>query len=90
MAGGSVVTDLDERGSNGVVHVIDRVLYAPYGNVFTTSRLSPVLSTFTSLVADDEVLSLLFTGEWPKNSGYFVIFRFVCHYVICRLFCMTE
>ncbi|ROT77094.1 hypothetical protein C7M84_004256 [Penaeus vannamei] len=65
VAGGSVVTDLDERGSNGVVHVIDRVLYAPYGNVFTTSRLSPVLSTFTSLVADDEVLSLLFTESGP-------------------------
>ncbi|XP_047500904.1 uncharacterized protein LOC125046925 [Penaeus chinensis] len=65
VAGGSVVTDLDERGSNGVVHVIDRVLYAPYGNVFSTSRLSPVLSIFTKLVADDEVLNLLFTESGP-------------------------
>ncbi|XP_042879626.1 uncharacterized protein LOC122258016 isoform X2 [Penaeus japonicus] len=65
VAGGSVVTDLDETGSTGVVHVIDRVLYAPYGNVFTTSRLSPVLGIFTSLVADDEVLSLLFAESGP-------------------------
>ncbi|KAG0721837.1 Transforming growth factor-beta-induced protein ig-h3 [Chionoecetes opilio] len=65
VAGGSVVTALDQRASNGVVHVLDRVLYPPYGDLPTTLSLSPILTGFTSLLSHrPDVLSLL-SGPGP-------------------------
>lgn len=63
MAGGSVAMNLDEEASNGVVHVIDRVLYAPYGDLTSTLALSPLLTTITSLLARDDNLSDYLSGE---------------------------
>lgn len=63
VAGGSVATNLDEVASNGVVHVIDRVLYAPYGDLTSTLALSPLLTNITSLLARDETLSGYLSGK---------------------------
>ncbi|KAK8395072.1 hypothetical protein O3P69_006076 [Scylla paramamosain] len=65
VAGGSVVTALDQRASNGVVHVLDRVLYPPYGDLPTTLSLSPILTIFAALVARRPSLYRLLSGSGP-------------------------
>ncbi|KAG7171962.1 Transforming growth factor-beta-induced protein ig-h3-like 1, partial [Homarus americanus] len=63
--GGSVITDLDEEATNGVVHVVDRVLYAPYGDLHTTLALSPALTSFTNLITNDTPLLHSLSGSGP-------------------------
>ncbi|XP_042216862.1 uncharacterized protein LOC121862611 [Homarus americanus] len=65
VAGGSVITDLDEEATNGVVHVVDRVLYAPYGDLHTTLALSPALTSFTNLITNDTPLLHSLSGSGP-------------------------
>lgn len=62
VAGGSVITDLDEGATNGVVHVVDRLLYAPYGDLANTLALSPILTTFMQLLTTDVSLLDYLTG----------------------------
>ena len=62
--GGGVITDRTINHAGGVapwvVHVVDRVLYAPHGNLYTTMTLAPDLTIFTEyLTADEEILEMM-------------------------------
>ncbi|KAK8733474.1 hypothetical protein OTU49_006313, partial [Cherax quadricarinatus] len=57
VAGGSIITDLDEGATNGIIHVLDRLLYAPYGDISTTLSLSPALTVFAHLLTEDLYLN---------------------------------
>ncbi|XP_071513006.1 uncharacterized protein [Panulirus ornatus] len=65
VAGGSIITDLDEGATNGVVHVVDRFLYAPYGDLAATLALSPILTTFRQLLTADIILLNYLSGPGP-------------------------
>lgn len=58
-----MVTALDQRASNGVVHVLDRVLYPPYGDLPATLALSPILTEFTRLLTQRPDLLRLLSGK---------------------------
>nr|XP_045606194.1 uncharacterized protein LOC123763205 [Procambarus clarkii] len=65
VVGGSVITDLDEVALNGVIHVVDRLLYAPYGDLSTTISLAPALTSFANLVNEDPLLLRYLSGLGP-------------------------
>ncbi|XP_076045763.1 uncharacterized protein LOC143028006 [Oratosquilla oratoria] len=66
-AGGSLLSNLDEVGSNGVIHVADRLLYAPYGHMVDTIRQSPVLQIFSQILLGDPFLHAFVASVGPMT-----------------------
>ncbi|XP_066981525.1 uncharacterized protein [Macrobrachium rosenbergii] len=65
VAGGSVISDLDEEASNGVIHIIDQMLYAPYGHIIATISLSPLLTIFSEILSKDPEMQAYLAGSIP-------------------------
>ncbi|XP_064086062.1 LOW QUALITY PROTEIN: uncharacterized protein LOC135201099 [Macrobrachium nipponense] len=65
VAGGSVISDLDEEASNGVIHVLDQMLYAPYGHIIATMSLSPLLTIFSEILSKDPEMQAYLAGSIP-------------------------
>nr|XP_053637329.1 uncharacterized protein LOC128692280 [Cherax quadricarinatus] len=68
VAGGSIITDLDEGATNGIIHVLDRLLYAPYGDISTTLSLSPALTVFAHLLTEDLYLNSYLSELFPSTK----------------------
>lgn len=71
---GGEVTAVDQEASNGVIHVIDKVLMAPMGNVVEYAQANSDFSTLvTAVVAADLVASLSggnLTVFAPTNDAF--------------------
>ncbi|KAK2724881.1 hypothetical protein QYM36_001374 [Artemia franciscana] len=49
---GSRILHLDEKANNGVVHVLENVLYPPHGDMLSTLNGSPILMQISMLIHD--------------------------------------
>ncbi|CAL4162486.1 unnamed protein product, partial [Meganyctiphanes norvegica] len=67
LASGSIIETTDLLGNNGVVHVLSRLMYAPYGSVAATITLSPLLSAFVALVEEDTEVLAIINGPNPTS-----------------------
>ncbi|XP_018018658.1 uncharacterized protein LOC108675177 [Hyalella azteca] len=67
-AGGGLVSDsssVHAGPSTWVIHGVDRVLYAPHGNLLTTMALAPALTNFTTLLAANSRIRRMLQGRRP-------------------------
>ncbi|XP_068200239.1 uncharacterized protein [Palaemon carinicauda] len=65
VAGGSIISDLDEEANNGVIHILDQMLYAPYGHMIATISLSPLLTIFSEILSRDPDMQAYLSGLNP-------------------------
>ena len=56
---GAQVTMADKMASNGIIHVVDKVMLPPYGTVVDTVKVDPMLSTLLTAVQAANITSVL-------------------------------
>ncbi|KAF2367706.1 FAS1 domain [Trinorchestia longiramus] len=69
-AGGGLLTRnswVHSGPSTWVTHEVDRVLYAPHGNLLTTMALAPALTNFTTLLAANPRIKRMLQGRRPMT-----------------------